>query len=229
MEDETLQTLGVYDPTMEFETEHYDVSLEDATVSVIEELDHESESVSEETEPSEQAGVDSLSLVDDFGITIDSISQAPYLRANNYVSFDSNSNVYELTILGNNYKVLFPKGAALEVIDNQLCNIGSSNITGTVLVNDHIPVNTYIEKTYTLLPLTSASSNSNRYQYSAVGYLTTYSVNGYGSITSNQQYGNNTVVNSPNYGTDLSIDTLIISGLLLALCLIQIIGGIFRR
>ena len=190
----------------------------------------ENEETTKENESIFETGMDSILSNDGGGIPVDSISQAPYHRSLQSISFDHQYNLYELSVNNESIKVLFPKNADLAVIDNTLVNIGSSNITGAILnSNDAIPLNTYISRTYTLLPATNANSNNNRYQYSAVGYITSYSVGSYGSLTSSQQYGNNTVIKSPNYGVSLGLDTLIIAGLLLALVLIQIIGGIFRR
>lgn len=224
MEDETLATLGEYDPSMEFEHEHYNVQNEDETVSPIESVNEETISRTEES-----TGTEIIYDNVDPGISISSIMASPQTRSGNSISFDSNSNIYELRINNQVYKVLFPKAAALEIIDNQLVNVSGSNITGAILNNDSIPNNTYIQQTYTLLPATNSNSNNNRYQYGAIGYITTYSVGSYGSLTSSQQYGNNTVEAAPSFGVNISIDTLIVAGLLLALCLIQIIGGIFRR
>lgn len=155
------------------------------------------------------------------------IMAAPSNRAAASIQI-SNADVYTLMLGNEELKVIFPQDAEIKVIDNVLVNVGSSNVTGTILSNDRIPINTFTERTYTLLPLYSAGSNSNRYRYSASGYMTTYYINN-NNLTSTQQYMNNEVTGTPAFGNKFLPYQIVIIGLLALLAGIQIIGGFFRK
>lgn len=216
--DETLETLGEYDPTMELESEPTTSSLEAEDVSQTESLNEES---------NETSSVPEHTDINDIIIT--DVIPAPKTRAAGYVELNSNYRIYELTISGNNYRVAFPKDANLSEASDMLINTGSSSVTGIILENnDSVPITSYIHQTYTLLPALTAGSNNNRYQYGALGYITTYSPGSY-NLQSTQAYANNNIVSTPGFGSAFSVDALLISGLLLMLVIIQIIGGVIRK
>lgn len=150
--------------------------------------------------------------------------------ASNVVSFDRSDNVYSLKIGSDNYTVLFPVGASLEVRDGMLVNTGSSNVTGIVLRNgSDISLQTYAPDFYTLYPITSTNAVNSLYRYGASGYLTHYFVNSTGNnLTSSVSYGNAEVLNRPRSFVGWSVPDVCVTFLLvasIALSLLRIFFG----
>lgn len=137
-------------------------------------------------------------------------------------------NVWELTINGATYKVLFPKTEDLVIVDGVLVNIGTSNITGVVLGNT-LDLSTYFQRTYTVLPLSGSGAQTNAYRYGGHSYLTVYSPGTGQTLASTQTYGDAMVVHSGKFGATWNSVNVVIIALLALQVLISFIGGIIRR
>lgn len=160
------------------------------------------------------------------------VSNAPALfsaSASNVVSFDRSDNVYSLKIGSDNYTVLFPVGASLEVRDGMLVNTGSSNVTGIVLRNgSDISLQTYAPDFYTLYPITSTNAVNSLYRYGASGYITHYYVNSTGTnLTSSVSYGNAEVLNRPRAFTGWTVPDICITFLIVASIAISLLRILF--
>lgn len=136
-------------------------------------------------------------------------------------------NVWKISVNSEEYSVLFPNNASLEVVDGKLYNMGTSNITGIVLDNSFSD-SSYIHRTFTILPLSSSSTQTTVYRYGSRQYFTDYSVNAQNNITSTVSYVQSSVINRP-IGWALNPADWIICGLLLFSLLVSIIGGLVRR
>lgn len=220
MENETdnveITTLGTYDPTMEIEHQ------------VVEDPTDDTELL--DVEPDiEQVESDVEVSTDTDGFEVIRISAARQSRAVSSISIDRSFQKYQLVLGGETVSVVFPVDSDLKVIDGMLVNVGSTNVTGTILeTDDRVPVQSYIQRTYTLLPLLNASGNTNRYRYGALGYVTTYSVNQQNTVVSSQSYMNNSCDKLPSLGKFTTFESIMIV-LAILLCCIQFIGGIIRK
>ena len=137
--------------------------------------------------------------------------------------------MWHLTINGEDYNVLFPKTEDLVVVDGVLVNIGSTNITGTVIGNS-IDLSTYFRKTYTVMPLTGSTAQNNAYRYGGHAYLTTYSVSQQGySLATVNDYGDAIVHSRGKFGSTWNSVNVIIIALLALQVLISFIGGLIKR
>lgn len=137
-------------------------------------------------------------------------------------------NVWKLTVDNTEYTVLFPDGSNLVVVNGKLYNRGSSTITGVILDNNFSDTS-FFERTISILPLASSSTQNSVYRYGSRIYITTYSApsQGYNLITS-VNYIQVSSVERPS-GWQLSSADLVICGLLLFSVLVSIIGGLLRR
>lgn len=137
-------------------------------------------------------------------------------------------NVWVLSINGSTYNVLFPRTDDLKVIDGVLVNVGSSSITG-VIIGDRFSLNTYFQRTFTVLPLMGSNSQSSSYRYGAHGYITTYSPSTGQTLTQVQDYGDARVNSRGRLGSSWSSVQVIIIALLALQVLISFIGGLLHR
>lgn len=221
MENETdnieITTLGAYDPTMEIEHPDIEDPTDDTELLVVE----------SDIEQVESESVEISTDIDGFEVI--KVRAANQSRAVSSIQLDRSFQKYELILGGETVTVVFPVDSDLKVIDGMLVNVGSSNVTGTILeTDDRVPVQSYIQRTYTLLPLLNASGNTNRYRYGALGYVTTYSVNQQNTVVSSQSYMNNACDKLPSLGKFTTFESIMIV-LAILLCCIQFIGGIIRK
>ena len=134
---------------------------------------------------------------------------------------------WKLSVASTEYNILFPENASLSVVDGKLYNTGTSAITGIVL-DDSFSDSSYFHRTFTILPLTSNSTQNTVFRYGSRQYFTDYSTYSGTSLQTNVSYIQSSVVHRP-YGWDLSQADWLICGLLLFSCLVSILGGLVRR
>lgn len=144
------------------------------------------------------------------------------------LDYSSLDNVWVLSINGATYNVLFPSTEDLKVVDGVLVNVGSSAITGVIL-GDRLSLNTYFQRTFTVLPLMGNNSQSSSYRYGAHGYITTYSPSTGQTLSQVQDYGDARVNSRGRFGSTWSSVQIIIIALLALQVLISFIGGLLRR
>lgn len=145
------------------------------------------------------------------------------------VDLADTGRAYTLSIGGIDYQAYFPVDAALDVIDDQLVNVGSANITGILSADGSEDLNSWIRQYITLSPLYTSSGNTNAYRYGSRAYVTTYAAGTGNSLTSEQEYVRPVVVDQPKLGVDFSLFQILVVGLLFVLVLFDSLGGIFRR
>lgn len=144
------------------------------------------------------------------------------------LSADAFKNIWTLSINGREYKVLFPVGAELDVVDGKLINRSSSNITGVVL-DSSLSDNSYFNYTFTILPFTSPSTQNTVYRYGARSYLTRYYTGtSQTTLVTDVSYYNASVVDRP-VGATFNRYQITVIIMLAAAIVVSIIGGLIRR
>lgn len=136
-------------------------------------------------------------------------------------------NLWKLSINGQDYDILFPSEAKLEVIDGKLYNMGTSNISG-LIIDSSFSDSSYSRYTITVLPVASTNTQNTVYRYGSRIYITSYSNSYNNTLTTNVQYVQPSVVSRPS-GWSLSPADMVIAGLLFLSVLISLVGGLFRR
>lgn len=136
-------------------------------------------------------------------------------------------NVWKLEINNQEYEVLFPENATLQVVNDKLYNTGTSNITGIIL-DSSFSDSSYVSYTITVLPVTASNTQTTIYRYGSRIYLTHYSVGTGNNLATTVSYVQPVVASRP-VGFSFSAPDLVICGLLLLSVLVSIIGGLFRR
>lgn len=136
-------------------------------------------------------------------------------------------NLWKLEISGQEYNVLFPSNANLEVVNGYLYNMGSSSVTGLV-IDSSFSDSSYSDYTITVLPISSSSTQTTVYRYGSRIYLTHYSTSGSVGLTSSVSYIQPEVISRP-VGFQFQKSEIVIVALLALSCLISIVGGLFRR
>lgn len=136
-------------------------------------------------------------------------------------------NLWTLSINGNEYRVLFPVGSELSVVDGKLVNLSSSNITGVVM-DSSLSDSSYFNYTFTVLPFTSSNTQTTVYRYGARSYLTRYYPNTANSLATDVSYYNASVVDRP-VGATFNRYQITIIIMLAAALVVSIIGGLIRR
>lgn len=145
-------------------------------------------------------------------------------RASSVTEF---KNLWKVSISGQEYDVLFPANATLEVINGKLYNTGSSTVTGTI-IDSSFSDTSYSRYTLSVLPVTSSSTQTSVYRYGARSYITEYSPGLNNNLTSTATYVQVGVVDRP-VGWSLTPRDWVVCALLLFSILVTILGGIFRR
>lgn len=186
----------------------------------------ESNGVLNETEISEtEMSLDSLSLSSDdevIPLSVNAFSLGS--------DFPSSGNLWQLSLSGSTYYVYFPIDAHLLVVDGHLVNIGSSSVTGLASVDGTFNIDTYNSYYLTLQPISTTSGNNNAYRYGSRSSLVYYYPGTSSStLSSKTQYVTVEVLDQPKPGYQFSAESLVICGLLLFLCLVELVGGIIRR
>lgn len=136
-------------------------------------------------------------------------------------------NLWTLSINGNEYRVLFPVGAELSVVNGKLVNLSSSNITG-VIMDSSLSDSSYFNYTFTVLPFTSSNTQTTVYRYGARSYLTRYYPNTANNLATDVSYYNASVVDRP-VGAAFNRYQITIIIMLAAALVVSIIGGLIRR
>ena len=136
-------------------------------------------------------------------------------------------NLWKLSINQEDYNILFPANADLEVVDGKLYNVGTSSITGIVLDSSWSD-SSYVHRTFTILPVSSSSTQTTVYRNGSRQYFTDYSPGTNNNLISTVSYIQSTVVERP-LGWSLTPKDWVICGLLLFSVLVSIIGGLVRR
>lgn len=144
------------------------------------------------------------------------------------LSSEAVKNLWSLSIGGREYKVLFPIGAELDIIDDTLINRSASNITG-VIIDSSLSDSSYFNYTFTILPFTSSSSQNTVYRYGARSYLTRYYTGtSQTTLVTDVSYYNATVIDRP-VGASFNRFQITTTILLVAGIVVSIIGGLIRR
>lgn len=144
------------------------------------------------------------------------------------LSPDAFKNIWTLSINGRDYKVLFPVGAELDVVDEKLINRSASNITGVVL-DSSLSDSSYFNYTFTILPFTSSSTQNTVYRYGARSYLTRYYTGtSQTTLVTDVSYYNASVVDRP-VGATFNRYQITVIIMLAAAIVVSIIGGLIRR
>lgn len=144
------------------------------------------------------------------------------------LSPDAFKNLWTLSINGNEYRVLFPVGAELSVVDGKLVNLSSSNITG-VIMDSSLSDSSYFNYTFTVLPFTSSSTQNTVYRYGARSYLTRYYTGtSQTNLVTDVSYSNASVIDRP-LGASFNRYQITIIVLLAAALVVSVIGGLIRR
>lgn len=137
-------------------------------------------------------------------------------------------NLWTVSINNVQYDVLFNNTEYLRVVDGYLVNTGSANITGVVVPSSGINLNTFSEYYVTILPLAVNSSQNTAYRYGSHSYLTRYYTNGTNTLQTDVMYYDVAVVKRP-FGSQVSVDTMLLAGIMLLLVLLNFVGSIIRR
>lgn len=160
-------------------------------------------------------------------IRVQDITKLTYSESNRSNSPDF-KNLWKLTINSTEYSVLFPDGSDLVVVNGNIYNRGSSTVTG-VVIDSSFSDSSYFNKSISILPLASNSTQNSVYRYGSRIYLTTFSRGTSStSLVTDVQYVQPTDVVRPS-GWQMSQEGLVISALLLFSVLVSIIGGLLRR
>lgn len=190
----------------------------------------EAEEIIEDTETEEEIETEPEFLSDlsrDPAIRILDIAPAE-LNAERAVNYSDIKNLWTLNVNGVDYKVLFPTGAELDVIDGVLINRGSANITGSI-IDDSFSDNVYLKRTITISALSSSNTQNQVYRYGSRSYITEYSTPLQGNnLVTNVSYHTAYVVDRPA-GWSFSKEGIAIIAILLMLLIVNFIGGLIRR
>lgn len=143
----------------------------------------------------EVAGTDAdsvfLSGVDvDNVVALDSSAVVP-LAVNGLVTDVSNVLVYAADVTGYGQCYLVFRAdyeSSLTILDGQLLNFGSDNITGAIYTSDNLNVSALDNMLITVLGRTASNYASNYYKYGGENYVTTYALNNYGSVSGTSEY-----------------------------------------
>jgi hypothetical protein len=184
-----------------------------------------------ETEVSTSEEVLFLPEVSENNISATSIRRAVSSRSSSGIVDLDSATCYKVTVAGQQFTAYFPDSAVLKVVDGYLVNMGSSVVTGLLISGDSSSVDlaTYQDYYLTLNSVLSTGSNSNVYRYGGYSYLTHYYINGSYGLTSEQTYSLVQVNEQPSVGSEFSSFQIAVLGLLLFLCLVEVLGGVLRR
>lgn len=131
--------------------------------------------LNDEDEPEE------IDIADEKVLLLSSSSQDE-IKYKNVVVYTGEFNNTEVRLV-----IPYSAYSSLSIIDNVLCNVGTSSVAGRILYgDDEIDPNDYTTYTYYMNPV--YNSPSNVYRYGSYNYLREYYANN-GSITYRDTYG----------------------------------------
>lgn len=136
-------------------------------------------------------------------------------------------NLWILSVNNQEFTVLFPDAADLEVVNGYIYNRSSSNITG-IIIDNNFSDSSYIRRTITVMSLPASNTQTTVYRYGSRIYFTDYSPGTANNLQTTVSYIHPEVVSRPS-GWSLSKADMLICGLLLFSVLVSILGGIIRR
>lgn len=180
----------------------------------------------------EQAGSDDAAIEED--VQIEQIEEEmpviSFLAAGDYdVDISSYSNLYTVSISGSEYTLFLPEGATVEVFDNYLVNVGSSAVSGLLLVDQSADLASYHELILTLQPFYGTSGNTNAYRYGSWSYVTAYTPGTGTSLSGNQTYVQVEVLEHPKVFSDFTQPDLLVCGLLFLSVVLSVVKGVFGK